>query len=324
MKKLLILACMIMTVVSIISCGDGSSSSSSANENATVTVYTPNSEREIIEVEVPFDPRRVVCLNYISVDIMDSLGLGDRIVGMIKADKSTVPAHLHKYVDDANVVNVGGMKEIDMEMVMSLEPDLILSSDRTSRQYNEFIKIAPTVSSSIIYADGFYEGFKKNAVNHAVMFGKEAELEKIFVGYDDRLQALQAKASGKTAMLILATGGKIHTLGDKGRISFITADVKFENVAADVDVNHGDISSYEFMVKANPDYIFVLDKDGAVGQPSTSAKELLDNELIYQTDAHKNGTIVYLEDGDVWYLADGGITSMDIIMKNMEKILANL
>ncbi len=323
MKKLLNLACMIMAAMSIISCGGGSSSSSVANENGTVVVFTPNGEREIIEVEVPFNPQRIVCLNTISVDILDRLGLGDRIVGMLKNDNN--PSYLKKYNDDESIAKVGtGLKDVDMEAIMALEPDLILSSNRTSANYDEFIKIAPTVSSAILYENGFYQGFKDNLINHAKMFGKENDLDDIFAEYEARIEAINAKASGKTAILGIASGGRLRTLGDRGNASIITTDMGFENLAPERDVNHGDISSYELILKLNPDYLFVLDRGSAVGEGSTTAKEMLDNEIIHQTSAWKNGNIVYLEPGLIWYTADGGITSMDILISNIEEGTANL
>jgi iron complex transport system substrate-binding protein len=38
---------------------------------------------------------------------------------------------------------------------------------------------------------------------------------------------------------------------------------------------------------------------------------------VKQTDAYKNGHIVYLTP-DVWYLAEGGITATDTMLKDLE------
>ncbi len=312
MKKIFYIIFMVVMSMSFLACA----SNDIDTKAEMIVIQVDNGKKEMIDVEVPFDPQRVVCLNYISIDILDKLGLGDRIVGMIK--NGSVPEHLKKYEDNENIANLGGMKDIDMEALMALQPDIILSSDRTASKYNEFIKIAPTVASYIDYKKGFYNGFKENVLKHTTIFNKSNEVEVIIADYDKRIKALKEKSSGKTAILGIFSGGTFNTLGNNGRISIITTDLGFENTASDIDVNHGNISSYELLLAKNPEYIFVLDKDTAVGAEAKSAKEMLDNELVHQTEAYKNNNIIYLEPGGVWYLADGGITSMDIILKNLE------
>ena len=88
----------------------------------------------------------------------------------------------------------------------------------------------------------------------------------------------------------------------------------------DKNVNHGNISSYEAWLELNPDWMFVLDKDTAVGKEAVAAQEQMEvsNPIIAQTDAFKNGNIVYLTPGAAWYIADGGLTSLDLMIKCIE------
>ncbi|WP_028115381.1 siderophore ABC transporter substrate-binding protein [Ferrimonas senticii] len=288
----------------------------SALAAGTIDITTVNDKKQPIKLEVPYMPERIAALNYTTVDILDQLGLGDRIVGMVKS--SAVPAHLQKYADDPKIVNLGTMKELDLEALMSLQPDMIFSSDRTVRQYKTFSMIAPTVASYVEYQSGFFEGFKANLIRHGEIFGKQAEVAEVIKQYSDRIAAMRAQADDKTAMLGLFTGGSLHVLGDKGRMSLITHDIGFNNQAVGVDVNHGNTSSYELFVQKNPDYLFILDKDVAVGRNAKSATMLMNNELIMQTDAHKNGRVVFLQPGDTWYLTDGGIEALDMMLDNVE------
>ncbi len=284
----------------------------------TITIKATNEKKQIIDLEVPKNPKRIVVLSPTALDILDHLGLSDRVVGFTK--EFDLPEHLLKYSKSDSITNVGTMKELDMEAIMSLEPDLIFSSDRTVAKYKELSMIAPTVASYINYEKGFYNGFKENAIVHAQIFGKESELNNIFTAYEERIANMKAKYEGKTAILGIFTGGAFHTLGNKGRIALISNDLGFDNVTADKNVNHGNISSYELILAKNPEYVFILDKDTAVGKKSTGAKELMDNDIVKQTNAHKNGKIIYITPPSVWYLADGGLTSMDIMLKNIESI----
>ena len=64
-----------------------------------------------------------------------------------------------------------------------------------------------------------------------------------------------------------------------------------------------------------------LDRDSAIGAGGAKlAKEVLDNELINKTKVAKNGKIYYLNPS-VWYLSEGGIKAMDLMLEDLEKAL---
>ncbi len=283
---------------------------------ATVTVSVENATGEMVDVDFPTDADRIVVLNWQTMDFLDAVGMGDKVVGLIKG--GSYPSHLEEYVLDENIQNVGGMKDIDMEAVMSLEPDIIFSSDRTAEQYDEFSIIAPTMSAAIVYEDGFMNSYKELAEKHGQIFGIEGEVNDIIADYETRIAAIADFAGDQTAVLGIFAGG-LNTLGDNGRANIITTDMGFNNLAAGEDVNHGNISSYDAWLALNPDWMFVLDKDNAVGEEATAAKEQMENDIIAQTSAYQNDQIVYLEPGAAWYLCDGGITALDQMITCIEE-----
>ncbi len=171
----------------------------------TVIVSVSDAAGEMIDVEFPKNPERIVALNLQTVDFLDALGMGDKIVGMIK--ESTIPEHLQKYVDNKDIVNVGGMKDVDMEAVMSLQPDVIFSSDRTKSKYKEFSMIAPTMSAYVDYTGNFMDGYKNLAKQHSAIFGVEDELDEILAEYDARIARIAEFAQDKTALLGIFAGG---------------------------------------------------------------------------------------------------------------------
>ncbi len=348
MKKLLAILMIAVMAFSIVACSapatessESSASEESASEESTseestseeesaaeevatgpVTITVTDEAGEPIDVEFP-DPstvEKVVVLNWQTVDFLDSVGMGDKIVGIIKG--GSVPEHLAKYAEDESIASVGGMKEPDFEAIMELEPDIIFSSDRTESMYQEFSAIAPTFAAFVDYGDSFMEGYKALAEKHGQIFGIEGEVAEIIAGYETRIAAIADFAEGKTALLGIFAGG-LNTLGDTGRCNIITTDMGFTNLAAGEDVNHGNVSSYELFLELNPDYMFILDKDTAVGTEAVAAKEQMetDNPVIAETDAYKNGNIFYLEPDTAWYVADGGITSLDLMIANIEEAL---
>lgn len=85
---------------------------------------------------------------------------------------------------------------------------------------------------------------------------------------------------------------------------------------------HGNEVSFEAIVALNPDYIFVMDRDSAIGTNGAQmAQEIMENELIIKTDAYRNGNLVILENPGIWYLAEGGITSLGIMLEDLESAL---
>ena len=300
---------------------EGSSSKEEASSKEetpkTVTVEVVNGEGQMIDVEFPVAPKKVAVLNYQTLDFLDAMGLEDCIGGVITG---SLPEHLKKYAEDDSIVNLGSMKDIDMEALAEMEPDVIFSSDRTAKKYDVFSSIAPTMSCAIVYKDGFMKSYETLAKKHGQIFGLDNATADIIADYKARVEAINAKFGGKTALLGIFAGG-LNTLGNTGRAGIVVNEMGFVNAAGDEDVNHGNKSSYEVFLELNPEYMFILDKDTAVGTEAVAAKEQMENDIIKQTDAYKNNKIIYLEPGACWYLCDGGITAFDLMLTDLEEDL---
>ena len=94
-----------------------------------------------ISLEVPYDPERIAVLDMAALDILDNLGVGDKIVG----SASTSLEYLSDYVDNEEVANLGTIKEADLEAVMECEPEVIFIGGRLASSYDALSEIAPVV-----------------------------------------------------------------------------------------------------------------------------------------------------------------------------------
>ena len=285
----------------------------------TITITSLNAEREPVELEVPYDPQRIAILDMPSLDILDRLGLGDRVVG----SATTTLAYLQAYVPGDTIANLGTIKEADLEAVMACEPDVIFIGGRLSASYDALSEIAPVVFLSTDTEIGVVESVRNNATTIASMFGLEAQVDELMAGFDARIEALAAFAEGKNAIVGLCTSGSFNILGSDGRCSIISVEIGFDNLGdGDVTATHGNESSFELVVELDPDYMFVLDRDAAIGTDGAQlAKEIVENELVMDTDVYKDGHIVYLANPTVWYTAEGGITALDIMLGDLEGAL---
>lgn len=79
-------------------------------------------------------------LEMASLDILNALGVGDRVVGTA----STRLEYLQDYIND-EIANLGTIKEAALEAVMACEPDVIFISGRLSSSYDALSEIAPVV-----------------------------------------------------------------------------------------------------------------------------------------------------------------------------------
>ena len=294
----------------------GQNNQTAASESESITISTYNGSKELVDLEVPYNPQRIAILDMAVLDMLDNWNLGDRVVGM---PKSSQIDYLMDYNKNEDIVNLGTLKEVDMEALMSSEPDLIFIGGRLASQYDALSEIAPVVYTAVDYEIGLMESVKRNATMIASIFGKEQEAREELAGFDARMEALAQAAEGKTAIIGMVTSSNFNTLGDGSRCSLIGGEVGFENVANDVDSTHGNESSFELLVSLDPDYIFVLDRDSAINAEGAQlAREVMDNELVQKTKAYQNGNIVYLTP-TVWYLAEGGITATDVMLQDLEK-----
>lgn len=334
----LLLACMM--VASLAACGEnnttdrgssasagtpgvsGSAGSGGSETPGMITVKTLNDAREEVEIEVPYDPQRIAVMDLAVLDILDNLGVGDRVVGVSKGSSID---YLQDYVTNDAIANLGTIKEADLEAVMACDPDVIFIGSRLAAQYNALSEIAPVVFLSIDAEVGVVKSTSDNAMNIATLFGLEHQVSGLMANYEARIAALQAFAEGKTAIVGIVNAGGFSVLGNDGRCSIIGVEIGFENIGVDASIDtatHGNEASFEFVVERNPDYIFAMDRDAAIGTEGAQlAAEVMDNELINMTAAAQNGHVIVLEQSNVWYTAEGGITALGIMLSDLERAL---
>lgn len=307
------------------SSGTAEAAQNAAGETAeaapqTVTVKSLNASQETVDLEVPYDPQRIAILDMACLDILDALGVGDRVVGTA----STSLDYLQGYINE-DIANLGTIKEADLEAVMACEPDVIFIGGRLSSSYDALSEIAPVVYLSTDTELGLVESVRKNASTIASMFGLESEVDGLMADFDARIAALAEAAQDHTAIIGLVTSGGFNVLGNDGRCSLIGREIGFENIGVDAEIDtatHGNEASFEFIVEKDPDYMFVLDRDAAIQTEGAQlAQDIVENELVITTRAYQDGHIIYLAHPAVWYTAEGGITALDVMLQDLESTL---
>ena len=319
-RTLLALAGAVLAVVlAFMLSGCSGSGESSESTSETITIQALNGSGETADIEVPYDPQRIAILDMACLDILDNLGLGERVVG----SASTSIDYLQDYVTNENIANLGTIKEADLEAVAAVEPDIIFIGGRLYASYDDLAAIAPVVYIATDTEKGLVQSVNDNATTIASIFGLESEVEEKMSGFNDRIAALQEVANGHTALVTMYTSSSVNVLGNDGRCSIIGSEIGFDNLAAgETTSTHGNETSFETIVQQNPEYIFVLNRDAAIGTDGADqAQEIVENSLTQNTQAYQDGNIIYLEHPAVWYTAEGGITALDTMLSDLEGAL---
>lgn len=286
--------------------------STPAEETGTVTVV-----HTLGETEVPKNPKNVVVMDFGILDSMDALGI--EVAGLPLS--GTVPEYLSAYQNEEVYTNVGSLKEIDLEKIFEIEPELIIIGARQASYYEELSKIAPTVQLSVDASD-YMNSFTTSMNYLGEIFGKEEEVAAKLEAVQASMKEIAEKAASKdvNGLVVLSNGDAFSVYGKGSRFGIIHNEFGIKPVDETIEVStHGQNASFEYIVEQNPDYLFIVDRTAVTGGEG-SATALFDNELIQSTDAYKNGHVIYL-DPVVWYSAGGGFTSTEIMLEEISNAL---
>ena len=188
--KRLVLSILLMATFGLAACGNTGNSStvstqtSNTTEQTTVSIKDSNGDR----VEVQKNPQKVVVFDNGSLDTLDALGVGDRVIG---AATKNLPSYLDKYKD---VESAGGIKEPDLEKINQLQPDLIIISGRQSDYKEELAKIAPTLYLAVDTKEP-WESVQQNVNALAEIFGKEDKAKEELATLTKEIEETKEKAS---------------------------------------------------------------------------------------------------------------------------------
>lgn len=317
MKKI-ILSSLIIFTLGLAACGntgtegtdgsEGNHSSEVAQKDITITDANG-------EITVPYQPKKVVVFDNSALDTINTLGLGDVVVG---APTSNLPSFLS---DFKSIESAGGIKEPDLEKINQMQPDLIIISGRQRDFLPDLEKIAPTIFFEVDSTDT-WNSIQHNALSIGQIFGKEAQAQTALDELATQISATKekAEASDERALVVLMNEGELSAYGNGSRFSIVHDTFGFKQADEAIEAStHGQNISYEYILQKNPDVIFVVDRTKAVGGDQTETS-LADNDLVKDTNAGKNGKVIVLN-SEVWYLAGSGLESLKIMLDDVNQAL---
>lgn len=306
--SLLAVAC----TTALSACGGEAADESAAVSSQEVTVTHAQGE-----TTVPVNPETVITLDLASLDTLDQLGV--QVDGLPKG--STLPPDFAAFASD-EYLDAGTLQEPDYEAIAAADPDLIIVAGRSAATLPQLSEIAPTIDLSTDATD-FLGSVRGNAETLGRIFGKEAEAESLLATLDSDIEATrEAAADAGTGLIVMTNGGEVTAYGPGSRFGFLHDVLGLTPAVEDVEAaTHGEAVSFEFIAEANPDWLFVVDRDAAIGSGGAAAAQVLDNPLVAGTTAWSSDQVVYVDSAD-WYITSGGLGTLDQILDQVTSALA--
>ncbi|MEG0919903.1 MAG: siderophore ABC transporter substrate-binding protein [Comamonas sp.] len=248
-------------------------------------------------VQIPRKPQTILVYDMAALDCLRALGA--QVKGVPEVVK--FPPVLEQYASK-DYARIGSLFEPDYEAVKALKPDVIVAGGRSAAKVVELSKIAPTLDLTVDNTKPVESAFKHLKIL-GQMVGNEAKADVLIRAMQADIDTLKGVTQGKgTGLMIMTNGGKLSAYGPGSRFGMIHDVYGIPAANKDIKVSgHGQAISFEFILKTNPDWLFVLDRDAAIGREGASASRLLDNPLVNATKAAKKKQIVYLNSAN-WYL----------------------
>ncbi|MEJ2763816.1 siderophore ABC transporter substrate-binding protein [Photobacterium sp. MCCC 1A19761] len=273
-------------------------------------------EHRMGETVIKETPKRVVVLGMGALDAVDKFGIEPVAVNKV----AQLPEYLHKY-KDAKYAAAGSLFEPDFETIYMQKPDLIIAGARASTSYDELSKIAPTIVFAAESDKGYWESTKQQWRNLGKVFAIEAKVEQKIDALDAEFKAVRDynQKHEVNALTVMSSGGNITTFGAESRFSAIYKDFGFKEAAKSVKTsNHGDLISYEYIRKANPQTLLIIDRDKLVNKGESTTRQDFENDLIKATQAYQNNKMTFL-DLNAWYVSISGVTATEQMISDVKQ-----
>ena len=312
--KKLIMFCIMILMVVIAGCSkeEKKENNISAKAKGSYTV-----KHAMGETTVNGTPKKVVVLTNEGAEAL--LAVGVTPVGTTKprAGDEWYP-HLAKELKNTEVV--GTERDINLEAVMKLKPDLIIGNKmRHEKIYDQLKEIAPTV-----YAETLRGVWKENFILYTKAVNKEEEGQKALDDYKKRIEGMKEKLGDKLnskVSIIRFVPGDVRIYQKNSFSGVVLNDIGFKRPPLqDKDDFAIKGITKEQIPNMDGDYLFYFtsDKDADKNNEGNSlAKEWTEDPLFKQLQASKNNK-VFQVDEVIWNTA-GGIKAANLMLDDIEK-----
>ena len=255
----------------------------------------------------------------LNLDFLDQLDVP--VAGM---PKDFIPHFLAKYKNTPAVQDTGAIVQPNLERVYEARPDLILITSLQANHYKELSEIAPTIHFDVDYRDSrvnHIRVIKDHLMTLGQIFGKTALARQKIAELDTKVEEAKRIIQDRPerALIVLHNNGAFSSFGVQSRYGFVfnALGVTPASPAAETGL-HGQPISSEFIQQANPDIIYIVDRTAVMEHRPVMDAASMSNPLLRETNAWKNGRVVFA-DAEAWYVTAASANSLKIIIDDVIK-----
>ena len=279
---------------------------------------TPLLAREITHAmgvtDVPDNPQRIVVLTNEGTEAL--LAIGITPVGAVKSWLGD-PWYDHIAEDMAEVTMVGEESAVNLELLVALEPDLILGNkSRHEAIYEQLSAIAPTVVSERLRGD-----WKINMALYTDAVGKGEEGKAALAAFDGRVAALHdALGASLEEEISIARfmAGQTRIMFKDSFSGLILEQLGLHRPATQDKAEFAEEITQERIPEFEGDRLVYFTYETGNGEGSTQAEDWLADPLWQNLEVVKAGNVHDVSDA-IWNTA-GGIIAGNLLLDDIETI----
>ncbi len=295
--------------LALASCSSAQDEPASPAAGETVTVEDNHGTKEIATPAA-----KVAATDNRSFEILDAWG-----VDLVAAPKPLIPFTVTDYAEDASLVDLGTHREPDLEALAAARPDVVINGQRFTQYYEDIVSLNPqaaVVELEPREGKPLADELKRHALGLGEIFGKQDEAERIVQDFDAAVARARAAYDGSsTVMAVNVTGGEINyiapgqgrTFGPIFDLLGLTPALEVENASED---HRGDEIGVEAIAQADPDWFFVLDRDGATS--ARGEEGYVKAQRLVESNAVLSG-LPAVKDRHVYYAPQDTYTNESIL-----------
>lgn len=313
-------AALLAMAVVVSGCGSAKTNNNAgtAKPNETTTPQTEDVRtitHAMGETKIKGTPLRVVVLTNEGTEAL--LALGVKPVGAVKSWTGD-PWYDHIKADMEGVTVVGDESQPNMELIISLKPDLIIGNKlRQENVYEQLNAIAPTVFSETLRGE-----WQSNFKLYAEALGKTAEGEKVIADYDARTADFKTKAGDKlnqkvSVVRFMAGKTRIYLEDTFTGVAFSKLGITRPDNQKYTDTFVEEITK-ERLPEVDADMLFYFTYETGDGKGTQMEDEMLKDPLWQSLNVVKNGKAIRVSDA-IWNTA-GGVVAANLMLDEIYNI----
>lgn len=243
--------------ITLVGCGNNNTGNTQNQETQSTTVEVTDARGK---VEIPANPQRIVDISGNS-DMLSILGYS--VVGTANSDAydyTKFPSYLQETLDGAKILGYSMQNTMDIESILSLNPDMIIISSVQESMYEQLQQVAPTVMIELAQID-----WTEDLMAVANIFNKTEQANEWLSNYKIRTAEIgttlkETYGEDTTYLSFLASGGSIFIFDAAGVGSVLYEDMdlkKPEGMPEQSDISLP-VVTYEGLAAIDADYIFAV------------------------------------------------------------------